>query len=455
MLERFFKLKENNTTVRTEVIAGITTFMTMAYILAVNPSILSASGMDSQAILMATAISAFIGTLAMAFLANYPFALAPGLGLNAYFAYTVCGTMGYSWQFALLAVFVEGLIFIVLSITNVREAIFNAIPTTLKKGVSVGIGLFIAFIGLQNGHLVVNSDSTLVTVVAFANKDTFNTVGISAILAVIGLLFIAILSVKKVKGAILIGILATWILGIICQLCGIYVVDAEAGFYSLIPSWSTFDITAIGKTFGQCFNADAIGSVKIVDFIVIMCAFLFVDMFDTLGTLIGVANKADMIDKDGKLPRVKEALLADAIATSVGAVLGTSTTTSYVESSAGVSEGGRTGLTSVVTGFLFLVSIILAPVFTTIPGFATAPALIFVGFLMISAVVDIDFNDFTEAIPAYLTLVAMPLMYSISEGIAVGVISYVVINVFCGKAKKITPLMYVLAILFVLKYIFL
>ena len=455
MLERFFKLKENNTTVRTEVIAGITTFMTMAYILAVNPSILSASGMDSQAILMATAISAFIGTLAMAFLANYPFALAPGLGLNAYFAYTVCGTMGYSWQFALLAVFVEGIIFIVLSLTNVREAIFNAIPTTLKKGVSVGIGLFIAFIGLQNGHLVVNSDSTLVTVVAFANKDTFNTVGISAILAVIGLLLIAILSVKKVKGAILIGILATWILGIICQLCGIYVVDADAGFYSLIPSWSSFDITAIGKTFGQCFNAEAIGSVKIVDFIVIMCAFLFVDMFDTLGTLIGVANKANMIDENGKLPRVKQALLADAIATSVGAVLGTSTTTSYVESSAGVSEGGRTGLTSVVTGFLFLVSIILAPVFTTIPGFATAPALIFVGFLMISAVVDIDFNDFTEAIPAYLTLVAMPLMYSISEGIAVGVISYVVINVFCGKAKKITPLMYVLAILFVLKYIFL
>ena len=455
MLEKFFKLKENNTTVKTEVIAGITTFMTMAYILAVNPSILSASGMDSQAILMATAISAFIGTLAMAFLANYPFALAPGLGLNAYFAYTVCGSMGYSWQLALLAVFVEGLIFIVLSVTNVREAIFNAIPTTLKKGVSVGIGLFIAFIGLQNGHLVVNSDSTLVTVVAFANKDTFNTVGISAILAVIGLLFIAILSVKKVKGAILIGILATWILGIICQLCGIYVVDVDAGFYSLIPSWSTFDITAIGKTFGQCFNADAIGSVKIVDFIVIMCAFLFVDMFDTLGTLIGVANKANMIDENGKLPRVKQALLADAIATSVGAVLGTSTTTSYVESSAGVSEGGRTGLTSVVTGFLFLISIILAPVFTTIPGFATAPALIFVGFLMISAVVDIDFNDFTEAIPAYLTLVAMPLMYSISEGIAVGVISYVVINVFCGKAKKITPLMYVLAILFVLKYIFL
>lgn len=455
MLERFFKLKENNTTVRTEVIAGITTFMTMAYILAVNPSILSASGMDSQAILMATAISAFIGTLAMAFLANYPFALAPGLGLNAYFAYTVCGTMGYSWQFALLAVFVEGLIFIVLSITNVREAIFNAIPTTLKKGVSVGIGLFIAFIGLQNGHLVVNSDSTLVTVVAFANKDTFNTVGISAILAVIGLLFIAILSVKKVKGAILIGILATWILGIICQLCGIYVVDAEAGFYSLIPSWSTFDITAIGKTFGQCFNAKAIGSVKIVDFIVIMCAFLFVDMFDTLGTLVGVANKANMLDENGKLPRIKNALLADAVATSAGAVLGTSTTTTFVESASGVSEGARTGLASVVTGVLFLLAIVLSPLFIAIPGFAVASALIYVGFLMITAVVDIDFSDMTEAIPAYICLIAMPLTYSISEGIAFGCISYVLINVCCGKAKKVTPLMYILAVLFILKYIFL
>ena len=449
MLEKMFKLKENNTTVKTEVIGGITTFMTMAYILAVNPSILSASGMDKNAILMATAIASFIGTMAMALLANYPFALAPGLGLNAYFAYTVCGQMGYPWQVALLAVFVEGLIFIVLSLTNVREAIFNAIPLTLKKGVSVGLGLFVAFIGFQNGHLVVNSDSTLVTVVNF--KENFSTTGISAVLALIGVFIIAILTVKRVKGAILIGILATWILGMICQALGIYTVDIEAGYYSLFPSWSSFNLGAIGQTFGQCFNVD-FSAVRITDFIVIIFAFLFVDMFDTLGTLIGVANKADMLDENGKLPKVKEALLADAIATSAGAVLGTSTTTTFVESSAGVVEGARTGLASVVTGFLFLLAIFFAPIFTTIPGFATAPALIFVGFLMVSAVTEIDLNDITEAVPAYLCLIAMPLMYSISEGIAVGVISYVVVNLVAGKAKKITPLMYILAVLFVLKY---
>ena len=452
MLEKWFKLKENNTNTKTEVIAGLTTFMTMAYILAVNPNILSASGIDSHAILMATALAAFIGTIAMALLANYPFALAPGLGLNAYFAYTVCGEMGYSWQIALLAVFVEGLIFIVLSVTNVREAIFNAIPTPLKKGVSVGIGLFIAFIGFQNAGIVVNSDGTLVTVIDFT-KD-FNTAGISALLAIIGTFIIVILHVKKVKGSILIGIFATWILGILCQLTGLYQVTPDAGYYSLLPSFSTFDFGAIGQTFGQCFRAD-FSTVRITDFIVIVLAFLFVDVFDTLGTLIGCANKADMLDKDGKLPRIKPALLADAIATSAGAVLGTSTTTTFVESSAGVAEGGRTGLASIVTGLLFLVSIIFAPIFTAIPGFATAPALLFVGFLMITAVVQIDFNDLTEAIPAYLCLLAMPLLYSISEGIAVGVISYVIINLVCGKAKKITPLMYILAVLFVLKYIFL
>ena len=449
MLEKMFKLKENNTNVKTEVIGGVTTFMTMAYILAVNPSILSASGMDKNAILMATAIASFIGTVVMALIANYPFALAPGLGLNAYFAYTVCGSMGYSWQFALLAVFAEGIIFIVLSLTNVREAIFNAIPIQLKKGVSVGIGMFVAFIGLQNAKLVVNSDTTLVTVVNFRNS--FNTVGITALLAVVGLFIIAILSEKKVKGAILIGIFVTWGLGMICQLTGLYVIDAEAGFYSLFPSWSDFDLSAIGKTFGQCFNADMSG-VRITDFIVIIFAFLFVDVFDTLGTVIGVANKADMLDKDGKLPRIKEVLLADAVATTAGAVLGTSTTTTFVESSAGVAEGARTGLASVVTGFLFLLSIFLSPIFVTIPSFATAPALIYVGFLMITSVVEIKFDDITESVPAYLCLIAMPLMYSISEGIAVGVISYVVINLVCGKAKKITPLMYVLAVLFVLKY---
>ncbi len=452
MLEKWFKLKENNTTIRTEVVAGVTTFMTMAYILAVNPSILSASGMGSNAVLIATALAAFIGTLAMAFLANYPFALAPGLGLNAYFAYTVCGDMGYSWQIALLAVFVEGLIFIVLSVSNVREAIFNAIPLQLKRGVSVGIGLFIAFIGFQNAGVVVNSDSTLVTVIDFTVD--FHTAGISALLAIIGTFIIAILYIKEVKGSILIGIFATWVLGILCQMTGLYQVAPEAGYYSLIPSWSSFSVTSIGATFGQCFKAD-FSSVKILDFIVIVLAFLFVDIFDTLGTLIGCANKADMLDKEGKLPRIKQALLADAIATSAGAVLGTSTTTTFVESSSGVAEGGRTGLASVVTGFLFLLAIFLAPVFTAIPGFATAPALLFVGFLMITAVAQIDFDDLTEAIPAYLCLLAMPLLYSISEGIAVGVISYVVINAVCGKAKKITPLMYILAVLFVCKYIFL
>ena len=452
MLEKFFKLKENGTNVRTEVVAGVTTFMTMAYILAVNPSILSASGMDAQAVLIATAIASFIGTICMALLANYPFALAPGLGLNAYFAYTVCGSMGYSWQIALFAVFVEGLIFIVLSLTKVREAIFNAIPLQLKKGVSVGIGLFIAFIGLQNAGIVVNNDSTLVSIVDFTAD--FHTSGISALLAVIGVFIIAVLYVKKVKGAILIGIFATWILGIICQLTGLYVVTPDAGYYSLIPAWSSFNLGAISSVFGQCFKAD-FSSLRAFDFVAIVCAFLFVDIFDTLGTLIGCATKADMLDKEGKLPRIKEALLADAIATTAGAVLGTSTTTTFVESSAGVAEGGRTGLSSVVTGLLFLLAVFLSPIFITIPSFATAPALLFVGFLMISAVTAIDFNDFTEAVPAYLALIAMPLTYSISEGIAAGVISYVVINLISGKAKKITPLMYVLAVLFICKFIFL
>ena len=452
MLENFFKLKENHTDVKTEVLAGITTFMTMAYILAVNPTMLSAGGMDATAVLIATCLAAFVGTLAMALLANYPFALAPGMGLNAYFAYTVCGTMGYSWKVALMAVFIEGIIFIVLSLTNVREAIFNAIPATLKKGVSAGIGLFIAFIGLQGAHIVVANDTTLLSYVKFT--ENWHTEGICAVLALIGLMVTAILYIKKVKASILIGILVTWILGMLCQLTGIYHVDVEAGYYSLYPTLQLTDFSAITKTFGQCFSAD-FHNVGIFNFIVVLLSFLFVDMFDTLGTLIGVSDKAGMLDKDGKLPRVKQALLADAIATSAGAVLGTSTTTTFVESSAGVGAGARTGLSSVVTGFLFLISILFAPIFTAIPGFATAPALIFVGFLMISAIVKIDFEDLTEAIPAYLCLIAMPLMYSIAEGIAIGVISYVVINLICGKAKKITPLMYILAVLFVCKYIFL
>lgn len=455
MLEKLFKLKQNNTDVKTEVMAGITTFMTMAYILAVNPSILSASGMDANAVLIATALASFIGTALMAVFANYPFALAPGMGLNAYFAYTVVLTFGYSWQIALLAVFVEGIIFILLSATNVREAIFNAIPLTLKAAVSAGIGLFIAFIGLQNAKIVVNNDSTLVT---YQNFHTdFSSVGMGALLALIGVLITGILLIKKVKGGILFGIIATWVLGIICELIGFYVPNPDLGMYSVIPtSFISFDFSALGKTFGQVLKADFGALKNVTEFIVIIFAFLFVDIFDTLGTLIGVSSKADMLDKDGKLPRIKGALMADAIATAFGAVLGTSTTTTYVESASGVTEGGRTGLTAMVTGFLFLLSVIFSPLFLTIPSFATAPALIIVGFYMIASVAKIDWENMLEAIPAFLCIVAMPLMYSISEGIAIGVISWTILHICTGKTKgKVSILMYVLTVLFIMKYIFL
>lgn len=455
-MEKFFHLKENHTDAKTEVMAGITTFMTMAYILAVNPNILSAAGMDAKAVLIATSLAAFVGTMLMAFLANYPFALAPGMGLNAYFAYTVVLSMGYSWQMALLAVFVEGIVFIVLSLTSVREAIFNAIPLTLKSAVSVGIGLFVAFVGLQNAKLIVNSDSTLLTYQHFKG-ETFHSVGIGALLTLVGVLLIAVMLIKNVKGAILYGIILTWALGIICELTGIYVPDAEAGMYSVIPTaFVSFDFSSLGNTFGQVFNLD-FTNFNIGNFIVVMFAFLFVDLFDTLGTLIGVASKADMLDEEGKLPRIKGALLADAIATSAGAVLGTSTTTTYVESASGVTEGGRTGLTAATTAVLFLLASIFSPLFLTIPSFATAPALIVVGFYMMGAVVKINFDDMTDAIPAFLTILVMPLAYSISEGIAIGVVSWTLINLLSGKAKekKITPLMYVLTVLFILKYIFL
>ena len=454
-MEKLFHLKENHTDVKTEVMAGITTFMTMAYILAVNPNILSAAGMDAKAVLIATSLAAFVGTMLMAFLANYPFALAPGMGLNAYFAYTVVLSMGYSWQMALLAVFVEGIVFIVLSLTNVREAIFNAIPLTLKSAVSVGIGLFVAFVGLQNAKLIVNSDSTLLTYQHFKG-ETFHSVGIGALLTLVGVLLIAVMLIKNVKGAILYGIILTWVLGIICELTGIYVPDAEAGMYSVIPTaFVSFDFSSLGNTFGQVFNLD-FTNFNIGNFIVVMFAFLFVDLFDTLGTLIGVASKADMLD-EGRLPRIKGALLADAIATSAGAVLGTSTTTTYVESASGVTEGGRTGLTAATTAVLFLLASIFSPLFLTIPSFATAPALIVVGFYMMGAVAKINFDDMTDAIPAFLTILVMPLAYSISEGIAIGVVSWTLINLLSGKAKekKITPLMYVLTVLFILKYIFL
>ena len=446
MLQKLFKLKENNTNVRTEIIAGITTFMTMAYILAVNPSILGDAGMDPTAVLIATCLAAFIGTACMAFMANLPFAMAAGMGLNAFLAYTIVGLYGYPWQVALLAVFIEGLIFIVLSLTKVREAIFNSIPLSLKRAVSVGIGLFIAFIGLQNAGLTVDNGSTLVSMVSFT--DNFRTAGICALLALVGVVITAILYIKRIKGSILIGILATWILGIICQLTHLYVPSGD--YYSLIPSFQMTDFTKLGETFGQCFNVN-FDKVKIFNFIVIIFSFLFVDIFDTLGTLIGVSSKA------GRMPKIRPALLADAIATTAGAVLGTSTTTTFVESSAGVSEGGRTGLTALTTALLFLASIFFAPIFIAIPSFATAPALIIVGFLMFSSITEIKFTDdtFTSAIPAYLCIIAMPLFYSISEGISIGVISYVILNLICGKRKEINPVMYVLAVLFILKYVFL
>lgn len=452
MLEKLFHLKEHKTNVKTEITAGITTFMTMAYILAVNPSILSAAGMDSTAVLLATALSSFIATCCMAFMANLPFALSAGMGLNAFLAYTVVLGYGYSWQVAMLAVFCEGIIFILLSLTNVREAIFNAIPLDLKRGVSVGIGLFIAFIGLQNAGLSVAS-STLVTITSFT--DNFSTAGICALLALVGLFITAVLYIRNVRGAILIGILSTWVIGMLCQLAGLYVPD-NASYFSLFPSMRMTDFSKLGETFGQCFSVD-FSNVSLVNFIVVIFSFLFVDVFDTLGTLIGVATKAKMLDKNGRLPGIKPALLADAIGTTAGAVFGTSTITTFVESASGVAAGGRTGLTALTTALLFLLSIFFAPIFTAIPSFATAPALIMVGFLMVCTVTEIRFDDdnLTEAIPAYLAIIAMPLFYSISEGISLGIISYVLINLATGKRKKIAPLMYVLAVLFVLKYIFL
>ncbi|MBC5740585.1 NCS2 family permease [Blautia sp. 2744] len=455
-LDKIFHLKENHTDVKTEVMAGITTFMTMAYILAVNPNILSASGMDRGAVFTATALSAFIATCLMALLSNYPFVLAPGMGLNAYFTYTVVLGMGYTWQQALAAVFAEGIIFILLSLTNVREAIFNSIPMNLKHAVSVGIGLFIAFIGLQNAKIVVGNDSTLVSIFSFKSsvaEGTFSSQGITVLLALIGVLVTAILLAKNVKGGILWGILITWILGIICQLTHLYVPNADLGYYSLLPDFSNgISVPSMMPTFMKM----DFSIVFSLDFVVIMFAFLFVDMFDTLGTLIGVASKADMLDKDGKLPKIKGALLSDAVGTTVGAVCGTSTVTTFVESASGVAEGGRTGLTSLVAGVLFALSLLLSPIFLAIPSFATAPALIVVGYLMLTSVTKIDFNDMTEAIPCFIAIIAMPFMYSISEGISMGVISYVVINVITGKAKekKISLLMYILAVLFILKYIF-
>lgn len=470
MLEKLFKITENRSSVRTEMLAGLTTFMTMAYILAVNPGILSASGMPKGGVFIATALAAALGSTLMALFSNYPFVLAPGLGLNAFFSYTVVITMGYSWQFALLAVFVEGLVFLALSLTSVRESLFNAIPLSLKSAVAVGIGLFVTFIAFQGAKIVVNSDATLVTVINFHRAD-FHTTGVWALLAIIGTIVTGFLVSKKIRAGILLGMFITWFLGVVAELAGIYVPDASKGFFSVVPHFGNY-FGDLGKTFSEfgsiafaifhpsswthslngVVDASGFSLVKSLDFFVVMFAFFFVDLFDTLGTLIGVSLKGGFLDDKGKLPRISGALYADSIATSVGAVLGTSTTTTFVESAAGVAAGGKTGLTSIFAAILFIVSIVFAPIFLAIPGFATAPALVIVGFYMISSIAKIDFKDYAKAIPAFLCIVAMPLTYSISDGIMFGVISYTVLNFILGKRKDIHWIMYILTVLFVLKY---
>jgi len=424
-MEKLFNLKKHKTDVKTEILAGLTTFLTMAYILVVNPHILGNTGMDTGAVFTATAISSALATLIMAFLANLPFALAPGMGLNAFFAFTVVLGMGYSWQFALTAVFLEGIIFILLTIFNIREAIVNSIPANIKKAISVGIGLFIAFIGFQSAGMIRDNGATLVSLGTLTSGP--------ALLAVVGLIITGILLAFNVRGALLIGIISTTIigipLGITHSLSGSWVPP------SIAPVFFKFD-------FSQVFS---------LDMLIVLFTFLFVDMFDTVGTLIGVSTKAELIDSEGNIPRCKQALMADAIGTTAGAVLGTSTVTTYVESSAGVAEGGKTGLTALTTAILFLIALFLSPLFLAVPGAATAPALILVGLFMMTPVKDLDLSDYTEAIPAFLTLIIMPLSYSIANGIMIGMLSWLILKLCTGKVKEINIITTVVGVLFLIK----
>ncbi len=428
MLDKLFGINKHKTTVKTEILAGITTFMTMAYILAVNPSILSLTGMDKDAVFTATALSAIIGTLVMAFVAKLPFALAPGMGLNAFFAFAVVLGMGYSWEFALTAVFLEGIIFIILTAFNIREMIVNAIPMNLKHAVSGGIGLFIAFIGLQNAGIIINNDAVLVGLGDMGSHGVW--------VGVFGILVTAVLLILNIKGSLLIGILSSTILALILGVTGIPEGGLVSAPPSLAPIFFKFD-------FSQIFT---------IDMLIVLFTFLFVDMFDTVGTLVGVADKADMLTKDGKVPNVKKALFADAIGTTFGAMLGTSTVTTYVESAAGVAEGGRSGLTAFTVAVMFFLSLFLAPLFIMIPAAATAPALFMVGLFMLSPIIKIDFSDYSESIPAFFTIIMMPLTYSIAEGIVFGMLSYVLLKVFTGKFKDVSIVMYVLAVLFIVKF---
>ncbi len=432
-MEKFFMLKENNTNVKTEILAGITTFMTMAYILAVNPGMLSATGMDAGGVFTATTISAIVATLIMALYAKYPFALASGMGLNAFFAFTiVLGPMGKSWQFALTAVLIEGIIFILLSVLKAREAIFDSIPLNLKHAVSVGIGLFIAFIGLSGAGIVVTGDGTIVALGDLASGG--------AAVAIIGIIITGYLLSRKVNGAILIGIIATTLIGIPL---GVTIIPEGFSIVSLPPSVADVAFKFVG--FEEIFS---------LEMLVVVFTFLFVDIFDTVGTLAGVSSKAGMLDENGRLPRVGKALMADAVGTIVGACLGTSTVTTYVESAAGVAEGGRTGLTSLATAGMFAIALFFAPLFTMIPAAATAPALVIVGLFMMTPITKINFIDFTEAIPAFLTIVMMPFAYSIADGIVFGMVSYVVLKLLTGRTKEVSKVMWVLALLFVLKFVF-
>ncbi len=465
LLNRMFKVSENDSTIKREMLAGLTTFLAMAYILAVNPTILGSTGMDKNGIFVATVLAAALGTMCMAFCANYPFVLAPGMGLNAYFAYTIVGQMGFSWQFALFAVFCEGIIFLLLSVTNVRETICNAIPQPLKHAVCAGIGLYIAFIGCQNSNLINDNPATLISLCSFKIAD-FSNSSLAALLALIGLLITSVLLSFKVRGALLLGILITWCMGMLSQLIGLYQIDVENGFYSLYPSfdmgmwqdlWGGFK-----NVFMQAFSEKswtregAIGYgwelVFSLQFIVIIFALLFVDLFDTLGVLTGTAAQANMLDKDGKLPRIKGALLADSIATGAGAILGTSTTTTYIESAVGVSVGGRTGFTAFTAAILFLLALPFAPLFLAIPAFATAPILIIVGYMMLGAVQKIDFSDVTIGVPSFCTMIAMPFCYSISDGVCVGICCWTIINTVMGKFERISWMLWILTILFIAKY---
>ena len=452
-LNRLFHLKERGTSVRTEMLAGLTTFVTAAYVLAVNPSVMSAAGMDAGAVFTATALVCFLGTCVMALLTNYPFVLVPSMGLNAYFAYTVVLGMGYSWEVALAAIFLEGAVFAVISLTSLRDKIFEAIPLNLKYAISAGIGLFITIIGLKSSGLVVSSQATLVSIFSFTGSvadGTFKTAGISVILFCLGLVITAVLMARNVKGNILLGILITWVLGIACELCGLYVPDAAAGYASLLPDFSRgLAVPSLAPTF---LKMD-FSQIANLGFLVVTFAFLLTSLFDTVGSLIGLGAKAELLDEEGNMPAVRGAMASESVATMIAGLLGNSATCCSVECAAGIAEGGRTGLMALTTGVLFLLSMFLSPIFLAIPSFATAPALVIVGFLMASSVLKVDFNNPCEGVPAFLCFMGMPLCYSIVEGISLGIISYVLINLLCGNHKKISPMMYVLAVVFILKYV--